>query len=142
LQSGGLAAAATTVAAIAAAKAEGQPATAGVNPISHILWGDEAAAHDEVDFKHTGAGLGLNAAAVISWGVVFEAIFGGAIADSKDWPTSLAGGATVAALAYLIDYYVVPKRFTPGFELRLSNQSLFGIYSALALGLGLGGLVR
>jgi hypothetical protein len=43
--------------------------------------------------------------------------------------------AAVTAGAYITDYYLVPKRFTPGFEKRVSGKSLFAIYVALAVGL-------
>ncbi|WP_277813122.1 hypothetical protein [Aromatoleum aromaticum] len=36
---------------------------------------------------------------------------------------------------------MVPKRFTPGYEKRLSGQSLALIYGALALGLAAGALL-
>jgi len=52
-----------------------------------------------------------------------------------------AGGAAVAAGAYVTDYYLVPKRFTPGFEKRLSGQSLALVYGALALGLAVSALL-
>ena len=44
----------------------------------------------------------------------------------------LAKGAFVSALAYVTDYYVVPKRLTPGFEKRLSGSALAVIYASLA----------
>ncbi len=43
--------------------------------------------------------------------------------------------AGVAAAAYLIDYHVIPKRLTPGFEKRLSGKSMCAIFAALAIGL-------
>ena len=54
---------------------------------------------------------------------------------------SLVGGVVISGLAYVTDYKLVPAWMTPGFEKRLSNRSLLGIYAALALGLGLGGLL-
>jgi hypothetical protein len=47
----------------------------------------------------------------------------------------------VSALAYLTDYHVVPKRLTPGFELRLPGGALAAAYAALALGLSARDLV-
>jgi hypothetical protein len=47
----------------------------------------------------------------------------------------MLGGGLVSALAYVTDYYVVPKRLTPGYELRLRPCALAGIYLALALSL-------
>ena len=47
----------------------------------------------------------------------------------------VCGGAAVAAAAYVIDYHLIPKRFTPGFEKRVSGKSLTAIFAALAIGL-------
>ena len=43
-------------------------------------------------------------------------------------------------LLWSVDYQVVPKRFTPGFEHRLSTGAMVGVYALLALGLGVGAL--
>jgi hypothetical protein len=51
---------------------------------------------------------------------------------------SLAAGAATSAIAYVADYHVVPKRFTPGFEKRLSGGALATVYGVLALALGAG----
>ena len=50
--------------------------------------------------------------------------------------------AAVTAGAYLIDYYLIPKRFTPGFEKRLSGKSLAAVFVALAMGLAARDLKR
>ena len=50
--------------------------------------------------------------------------------------------AYVSATAYVTDYCVVPKRLTPGFELRLPRRALAPIYAALALGLSLRDVLR
>ncbi len=96
----------------------GRPAAA-VNAISHIVWGDDAAKHDDVDVKHTAVGAWLNAGAMLSWAVVGELL---------PRPRSLLGaarnGVLLSGLAYVTDYYVVPRRLNPGFEQRLSKQSL------------------
>jgi hypothetical protein len=41
----------------------------------------------------------------------------------------------VAATAYVVDYHVVPRRLTPGFELRLRGAAFAGVFATLALGL-------
>ena len=78
-----------------------------------------------------------SAAAVTSWAALHECLFGEAL-DRGDVMGSLLGGISVSALAYVVDYYVVPDRFTPGFEKRLPSRALFVVYAALALSLGLG----
>jgi hypothetical protein len=40
-----------------------------------------------------------------------------------------------AAAACFCDYHLTPRRFTPGFERRLSQRSLCFVYGAIAAGL-------
>jgi hypothetical protein len=51
---------------------------------------------------------------------------------------AVAKGAFVSALAYVTDYFVVPKRLTPGFEKRLSPAGMLTMYGSLAGALALG----
>lgn len=133
-----IATAATTVAALLFAKRETGSAPAALNATSHIVWGDDAARHDELDWQHTALGGLLNAGAMGAWAGVQHALF--------PKPRSLLGaagvGAAVSALAYVTDYWVVPKRLTPGFEKRLSKPALLGIYAALATALAVGARLR
>ncbi|MBL8878604.1 MAG: hypothetical protein JNG88_05740 [Phycisphaerales bacterium] len=110
---------------------------APVNCVSHILWGDVAFDRTEFSLKYTVAGLILNAAAIVMWGVLFEGFL---------YLTSMRlarAGANAAAViitvaAFVVDYYIVPARLTPGFEARLSATALFVVYVSLALGLMIG----
>jgi hypothetical protein len=101
----------------------------------------------------------LNHGSAIFWAWFYEKLFGarvaGAAASSyangrangangrrtkgRTATPSLAqpilGAAAVAASAYVIDYHLIPKRFTPGFEKRVSGKSLAAIFAALAIGL-------
>lgn len=141
LVTGSLAAVATTAAIAACGRVENRNALAPINAISHIAWGDRAAKEQQASWTYTATGLGLNAAAVGSWAVFYEALVGRRV-NAGDVKACLLGGALVSAIAYVVDYYVVPRRLTPGFEKRLSNNSLFAIYATLAVSLGLGGLLR
>lgn len=131
----------TTVAAAIAGMAEGQSAAAPINAISHILWGDEAAGKDGLSLKYSAAGTALNGAAVAAWAGVYELLVGARVKEQGP-VAPFAGGAAVAALAYVTDYHLVPRRLTPGFEKRLTTKSLFGIYATLAVGLGISGCLR
>lgn len=137
LQGATLATLGTTAVAALAGELENHAPLGPINAVSHILFGDEAAKHDELSAKHTLTGALLNTAAIGSWAVVGELIFGGA-RRPQTIPAALAAGAVVSGIAYVTDYHVVPKRLTPGFEKRVSNKSLLAIYGALAIGLGLG----
>ncbi len=141
IATGAIATAATTAAASVCGRIEEGEPIAPLNAISHILYGDEAATHNEPSTKYTMPGILLNTAAITGWAAVHEIMFSG-----RRRPQTLAGalaaGAATSALAYVTDYYLVPKRFTPGFEKRLSNKSLAGIYATLALSLGVASWLR
>jgi hypothetical protein len=51
------------------------------------------------------------------------------------------GGATIAGVAYVADYHLVPKRFTPGWEKRLDKASLALVYAMFGLALPLRNLL-
>ena len=138
LTTGAVATAATTITVAALGKAEGGNAVAPINAVSHIVWGDEAASADQIDAAHTLPGLALNAAAITGWAGVHELLM--PRTGPRRLGQALVAGAAVAALAYVTDYHVVPERLTPGFEKRLSNKALFGVYAALALSLAAGSL--
>ena len=116
----------TAAVALLSKRDTGRPA-AGINAISHIAWGDEAGKHDDVDVKHTVVGALLNVGAMVSWALVGELL---------PRPRTLLGaarnGVLVSGLAYVTDYYIVPRRLNPGFEQRLSKRSLFETYAVLA----------
>jgi hypothetical protein len=121
-------------------KLENGPAAGPINAVSHILWGYHAVATDDVDVQHTLTGAALNAAAVTSWAGVHELFMPRSGAPSVR--RALLGGVATASLAYLTDYHVVPRRFTPGFEKRLSAVALLGMYATPALSLAAGSLAR
>ena len=83
----------------------------------------------------------MNTAAIASWSFIYEIAFGRA-ARKGNHAAAVLGGISVATLAYVTDYYVVPKRLTPGFEKRLSPTSMLAVYSTLALSLPLASLLE
>jgi hypothetical protein len=132
---GGLAgSAAVAVTAALRGELEGRSAWRPINAISHILWGWHAAKPREGTFRYSGTGLVLNAAACLFWAGCYQAW-----RRNMPRPNSPATAATVGVgtsiLAYLTDYHLVPRRFTPGFELSLSRRSFPWIYGALAVGM-------
>lgn len=141
LISAGLATVATTAVAAFLGKREADSMFAPINAVSHIAWGDEAAEADKPDVRHTGVGFLLHAGAMLTWSLVQEFFFS-RMGRKRDIRQELAAGALTSGLAYVTDYKLVPKRLTPGFELRLSNKSLAVIYLALAAGLTAGLILR
>jgi hypothetical protein len=111
-----------------------------IHAVSHIAWGDKPESHDGRHTRDFLIGTALHQGASVFWATFFEALFGERAEHST--ASALAGGATIAAAAYVTDYYVVSDRFKPGFEAHVSNRALFSIYAALALGLAAGARLR
>ena len=132
LISGTLAAAATAVAASLAGRRATGSYAASLNATSHIVWGEDAARQNAGSLKYTATGLALNYGASIFWALCYEWAAG---RGRRSRRRALLSGTSVAAVAYLTDYHVVPQRLTPGFEMRLPGKGLAWIYAALALGL-------
>lgn len=129
----GLVGAATTTAVIAAyGKAKtGDPWTP-FNGIAHMLFGEKSADRDGFVPRETLVGLGLNGAALVTWGVLYEAIAG-----KKAFPISLLTGGLASVIIYLLDYHIFPPKLRPGFEKRLGYDSVFAAYLLLAVAFGL-----
>lgn len=140
-RTGAIATAATAATAAACGGLESGQAAAPLNAISHIVWGKRAAQQNAPSWKYTFTGLATHAAAVTSWAAIHE-FFAHRAAARGETSTVLLSAIGVSALAYLVDYRIVPDRFTPGFEKRLSQRSLLGVYSVLAGALAVGSLLR
>lgn len=141
LASGKLASIATASTAAICGQIEVGKPFAPLNAISHIAFGDDALEQDELSLKYTATGILLNDAACVSWAAIHAQCFGRA-AREKNLALVFGGGALVSLLAYIVDYRLVPKRFTPGLEHRLSSRSLLVVYIALAVGLSIGSLLN
>jgi hypothetical protein len=144
LSSGTVAGIAVTAATALAGKREAGSYVAPINATSHIFWGDNAASQNNPSLKYTLTGFALNHASAIFWAAFYERFFGRRAAGTGGGSTllrPLVGGAVVAAGAYVTDYYLMPKRVTPGFEKRLSGRSLMTVFGVLALGLAARDLV-
>ncbi|HVJ28688.1 MAG TPA: hypothetical protein VNA66_00140 [Gammaproteobacteria bacterium] len=137
---GSLAGLATTATlALRGAREIGSPA-APINATSHVLWGDEAATADGVDVKHTLPGLLINGGAGVFWALARELLSDRL--PRRDRATAVATGIAVAGLAYVVDYHLIPRRLTPGWELRLSRRSVALGFVALGVSLAIAGLAH
>jgi hypothetical protein len=105
-----------------------------INAISHIVWGRRAAKETGCTIRYTITGLVLNTIACVFWAGCYR-VWHQRTSDPKSLMTSSLLGLGTSAVAYLTDYHVVPRRFTPGFELSLSRRSFPWVYAALAVGL-------
>jgi hypothetical protein len=138
--SGTAAAIASGVVAALCARAQTGHAAGPLNAVSHIAWGGSARRHARHDGLNTAVGWLLHHGAGIFWATGFEALFGRRAEQSR--PVGVAGGAATAAVAYVVDYHLVPERFVPRFEARLEKHALLYIYAGLAAGFALGARSR
>jgi hypothetical protein len=137
---GSLAGVVTTAAVALAGRREARSAVAPINATSHVLWGDEAGRADAVDLKHTLPGLLINTGAGVFWALVHELLL--PQSHRRDRATRVATGAAVSALAYAVDYHLIPRRLTPGWELRLSQRGVALGFIALGASLAVAGFLR
>ena len=139
--SGTIAAVTSTAVLAAAGRAEAGSPYAPTNAVSHWFYGDEAARRDAPSVRHTLVGFAIHHGASVFWALVFERLFGRA-ADRGQVLPSLGAGMAVAALACFVDYKLTPKRFQPGYEMRVSRPALAAVYAAFGLGLAAGAVVN
>lgn len=110
---------------------------APINGPSQWVWGKYASFLNYFSWRYTGVGYVIHHAASIFWALFYEKINPGKNCQGIVIPTLM-----VSVVAYIVDFYVVPKRFSPGFERRLSKGSLFVVYGIFALGLAGGSYIN
>lgn len=140
LVAGSLASLLSTAVLAGAGRRETGSAFAPINAVSHWVWGDEALRVDAPTWRHTALGLLTNHAAAIFWAVLY-AKFTQRTRWAGTLPGAVLGGIATSAAASAIDYTVVPKRLTPGYEHRLSTTSMVGVFGAIAAGIAIGSLL-
>jgi hypothetical protein len=140
LMDGSLAGLTATAALAVMGKREAGSAAAPINATSHVLYGDEAGEVDGVDLKHTVPGLVINTGAGIFWAFIRELLLSRTANPSRS--KAVAAGAATAALAHAVDYRAIPRRLTPGWELRVSRKSVALGFVALGAALAASALVR
>ena len=134
LIAGAAASIASALGAALCSRLESRPAARPMNAVAHIYDGGRPPAHDGPAARNTAVGFAIHTAASLWWALFFEAL-PARLRDAR-------GAAAVSALAYVVDYHVVHRRFRPGFEQHLSGRSLAAIYASLAAGFALAGALN
>ena len=122
---------------MACAKTERRPVLAPVSASSHWLHGGDAIRHGDPDLSHTGLGAATNIAAGCMWGGLLGAHLQGTDPAPRD---IIKDGIVMGAIAGVLDYGLLPRRLSPGWELALSDRSVVLSMAAMAGGAILGGL--
>ena len=122
------------------AKAEGKNAVQPINATSHWLHGEKAWDVKEIDVEHTGTGFATHHAANVFWATLFETLQ--STVPEPGPGKIIRDAALVSTIAAVVDYGLVPRRLTPGWEGPLPIRSVAGGFLGMACGLAIGGLVR
>jgi hypothetical protein len=112
----------------------------GLNAVSHILWGRRAARQNNWSVRYTVSGILLNQLACLFWSGCMEALW-----PARRMRQSRQGvprAMFIALIAYIVDYHVIPKRCTPGFELLFPRAWYPSLYAGLAASLWAGACSR
>lgn len=109
---------------------------AGTDASSQWVWGRGARRVRDWSWRHTALGYAIHHASALFWAVGYEAW------QQRRPARPLRRAAAIAALAYVVDYHVVPARLSPGFERRVSTPGMACIYAGFAVGLALTTLLR
>jgi hypothetical protein len=135
--SGTLAGASAAAVAAWRATQDGRRPLAPINAVTHCIWPRRALEVAGFSARHTLLGLAIHQTAAVFWATGFEALlrrWTGGAPRARPVVTGATAAAT-AVTAYMVDYHVVPKRLTPGFEAHLSNRSLAAVYVAIGTAL-------
>ena len=135
--------AATTLALMLVGARENGDAFTPINAVSHIPWGERAKKQRGFSARWTLPGIALSGFAMAAWALIHRA--GMLALPSRDAEKSAstrtkksraaALGAAVSALAYIVDFKVVPPSLRPGFETQISPRGLLFVYLVLAISL-------
>ena len=139
LWAGGLGSFASALAAATGARARGRAAVAPLNATSHWLHGRRAGRVRRVDARHTGVGVATHVASALFWAAPFVLWL-----RRRHEPSAVetvGAGLATAAVAAAVDYLIMPRRLTPGWEFALDRNGVGGAFAGLALGLAGGALL-
>lgn len=140
LVSGTVASIVSTISLAIFGKAELDESAAPVNAPSQWIWGRHAPYENRFSLRYTVVGYAIHHAASVFWAILHEK-FRPRLSPASRATTVMAPAIATSAAAYAVDFYVIPKRLTPGFEHRLSKRSLLMVYGTFALGLATVALV-
>jgi len=137
--SGAAASIASALTLLARGARENRNASAPVNAVSHWVWKEDAVHHDRPSVRFTLLGYVIHHGAAFFWATLYEKF----LARSTDSAAqTLQKTALTSAVACIVDFKFTPRRFTPGYERRLSKRSLVLVYSAFAIGMATAGLLK
>ncbi len=137
--SGSLASIAIALALAVLARREGKQVLQPINATSHWLHGKRAGRVRKADAAHTLVGYLTHHASAIFWAYFLERWLG---SRRRGVLAVVPRAAAMSGIAAAVDYGVVPRRLTPGWEHVVSNHSLKIAYVVMGLALAAGALLH
>ncbi|HEY4530736.1 MAG TPA: hypothetical protein VIG97_10500 [Luteimonas sp.] len=131
VESGSLASVLSTLVVSAFSRSRSGATAAGTNAASQWFWYPRARHVDRPSLRYTAVGYGVHHASSLLWGTAFEALR----PREATAPGRAVRASAVALGAYVVDYHVVRRRLSPGFENRIGAAGVLAAYSVFALGL-------
>lgn len=128
----------SALAVMAVARCCGRGALAPLNATSHWIRGPAAGLRDGADLRHTGVGLATHQVSAMLWGAVYG--LWAAHGDEKAPARLVAGALATGTIAGAVDYGLMPRRLTPGWEHALPKAGVVAGLAGLATGLAVGAL--
>jgi hypothetical protein len=116
----------------------------GLNGPSQWLWGEAEAYTREASVRHTAVGYLIHHLTSVFWATWYERMFGepGEPGEPKTPLRRCAEAALCTTGAYIVDYYLTPRRLRPGFKKHVRTPYMFVVYGAFALGLAATSIIR
>lgn len=130
LLSGSATSAMTSAALAVLARLQGRSALQPLNSTSHWYFGEAAGRSRKLDIRHTLVGFATHHAASVFWAAIFDAV-----RRAGPRRSVMVDAIGVSALAAFVDYAIVPKRLTPGWEKVVSPLAIGVAYGAMAFAL-------
>lgn len=131
VRSGSIASLLSTLAVSFCSRSRVGSAAAGTNAASQWVWYPRARFARAPSWRHTGVGYVIHHVSSLLWASGYEA--------TRPIHASTGGRAVraagIAALAYVVDYHLVPRRLSPGFEHKVGSAGMVAVYGAFAAGL-------
>lgn len=111
-------------------------AAAALNGSSQIVHGDEALRARHASLRHTLPALAVHHLSSHWWAAVQEHPW-----LRRRLPHAGVRALLVTASAAILDYGLLPRRLSPGYEGQLSGSGMLAVFAAIAAGLALGSVV-
>lgn len=137
LVTGCITSAAGLLALLLVSRCEAGSAVAALNGSSQLLRGDEALRERRLRARFTLPALLIHHASAHWWAAVHEHP---RLAAAMPRPAVRAGA--VMMFAALLDYGILPRRLSPGYEGQLSRGGIALVFASLAAGLAIGSSIQ